>query len=132
MFSKEKITSFKKITLKLSSMRVAEEYEILCGNSSAELSLYTVLYSNGEDNRRLEKRVEAGSAEILKILNECNVINWDGFEGKNPPHILDGTMFTFEAEVNDGKKIYASGSNKFPKHYREFLNLLNELLKSGG
>lgn len=128
MFNKEKITSLKKLTLTLSGMRVTEEYEIIGANGRAELSLYTIIYSHGKDERRLEKRAETDIDEIISILNECRVYKWDGFNGKNPPHVLDGTMFTLKAEINNDEKIYAHGSNNYPKNYREFMNHLYELL----
>lgn len=129
MFNKEKINSFEKITLSLSGMRIREEYEIICIDDRAQLSRYTIMYSDGKDNRRLEQRVDADCDEIIGILNNCNILKWDGFYGKNPPHVLDGTMFNFSAKVNDGKTINASGSNNFPKNYWEFQNALYDILR---
>ena len=37
--------------------------------------------------------------------------------------------FSFEAEVNDGEKITASGSANFPKHFWDFCGAVNEMLK---
>lgn len=129
MFKKEKIYSFELIALSLSGMRIMEEYEIIrCGNK-AQLSRYTVMYSGGEDRRRLEQRAETDCDEIIALLNDCAVLKWDGFYGKNPPSVLDGTMFSFRAEINDGRKIRASGSNNFPKHYRDFTNALYDILR---
>jgi hypothetical protein len=127
----KKIYSIGKILLRLSGMRVTEEYEIVCNNDRAELSLYVFYYTNGEEKRRLEKRAETDIDLIINLLNECKVIKWDGFFGKNPPGLLDGTMFRFEAEVNDGMKIYAHGSNNFPKHYRDLTKALYEILNKG-
>lgn len=125
---KEKIISFEKLTLRLSGMRMTEEYEIICDNGRAMLSLYTILYDGGEDQRKLEKSAETDCASVVRLLNDCGVVKWDGFVGKNPPFVLDGTMFTFEAQINDGRKIRAHGSNNFPKHFREFRNFLYEQL----
>ncbi len=127
MFSLKKISSFNKILLRLSGMRVTEEYEIICKENRAELSLYVFYYTNGEEERRLKKRAEPDIERIINLLNNCKVIKWDGFVGKNPPGLLDGTMFRFEAEVNEGMRIYASGSNNFPKHYREFTDCLHNM-----
>ena len=124
----KKIYSFNKILLRLSGMRVSEEYELICKNDRAELSLYVFYYTSGEEERRLEKRTETDLESIINLLNDCKVIKWDGFFGKNPPGLLDGTMFRFEAEVNDGMRIYAHGSNNFPKHYRDFIDYLYKLL----
>lgn len=129
MFNKEKIKSFEKITLSLSGMRIREEYELVRNGNKAQLSRYTVVYSGGKDDRRLEQRVDVDRAEIIGILNNCNILKWDGFYGKNPPHVLDGTMFNFSAKVNDGRTINASGSNNFPKNYWEFQNALYDILR---
>lgn len=128
MFNKRKIYSFEKLTLLLSGMRIREEYEIIRNGDMAQLSRYTIVYSDGEDNRRLEQRADTDYTEIIGILNDCGVLQWDGFYGKNPPGVLDGTMFSLKAEVNDGKTVRASGSNNFPKHYRDFTNALYEIL----
>ena len=129
MFNKEKINSFKKITLSLSGMRIREEYEIIRIDDRAQLSRYTIMYSDGKDNRRLEQRVDADCDEIIGILNNCNILKWDGFYGKNPPGVLDGTMFSFEAKVNEERTIHARGSNNFPKNYWEFQNALYDILR---
>lgn len=129
MFKKTRIYSFEKLTLSLSGMRIREEYEIVRDGDTALLSHYTVMYSGGEDNRRLEQRTETACDEIIGILNDCDILKWDGFNGKNPPGVLDGIMFSFNAELNDGKTVHASGSNNFPKHYRDFTNSLYEILR---
>lgn len=129
MFNKRKIHSFEKLTLSLSGMRIREEYEIVRSGDKAQLSRYTVVYSDGEDNRRLEQRAEADCDEVIEILNNCGILQWDGFYGKNPPGVLDGTMFSLEAELNDGRTVRASGSNNFPKHYHDFTNALYEILR---
>lgn len=129
MIKKRKIYSFEKLTLSLSGMRIREEYEIVRNGDKAQLSRYTVVYSSGKDKRRLEQIADADRTEIIGIFNDCGILQWDGFYGKNPPGVLDGTMFSFEAEVNDGRMIRARGSNNFPKHYRDFTNALQEILR---
>lgn len=128
MFDKEKIISFERITLRLSGMRMTEEYETTAEDDRARLCRYAVLYSDGEDRRRLEESVITDTAAVIGILNDCNIMRWDGFVGKNPPFVLDGVMFTFEAAVNNGRVIRASGSNNFPKHFNTFRNFLFEQL----
>lgn len=129
MFKKRKIDSFQKLTLSLSGMRISEEYEIVRSGNIARISRYTIVYSGGKDNRRLEQKADADCAEIVEILNACGVLQWDGFCGKNPPGVLDGTMFSLEAELNGGTTIRASGSNNFPKHYHDFISALREILR---
>lgn len=128
MFKQETITSFSEIKLRISGMRITEVYEILCRGDKAELSLYWLSYENHVDNYHLSQRVTVPAGDVIDILNRCGVIRWDGFNGKNPPHVLDGTMFRFTATVNGGKKISASGSNNYPKHYRDFTDALYGML----
>ena len=128
MFKHESITSFSEIRLRLSGMRVTEVYEIICRGGEAELSRYWLSYENHQDNYHLQKRVTVPAADVTDVLNRCGVIKWDGFNGKNPPHVLDGTMFRFEATVNGERRISANGSNNFPKHYRDFTDALYRML----
>ena len=129
MFKRETITAFSEIRLRISGMRTTEVYEILCSGDKAQLSLYWLSYENHEDNYHLQKRVSVPAGDVIGVLNQCGVIRWDGFSGKNPPGLLDGTTFLFTALVNDGRKLYASGSNNFPKHYRDFTDALYEILR---
>ena len=119
--NRKEIASVESLCLRESGMRVTTEYEILQKNGQAEVSLYFIRYESGagKDERQLQKRVTLPLNEDLDRLNEYHVIKWNGFNGPNPPGLLDGTMFRFEAVLNSGEKIYASGSNNFPKHYRE-------------
>lgn len=133
MFKKEVITSFESVEFKLSGMRFTNIYEIFSKDGKAELSLYNLFYGaeTEEDRKRLEKRVVTDNQTIIDLLNKCNIIKWDGFSGANPRGVRDGYMFTFIALLNDGKRIYANGSNNFPKHYHDFTNKLTELLSEG-
>ena len=128
MFRHEQITSFSTISLRISGMRSTEIYEILSRGGEAEISHYLLRYRNGEDERELQKRVAVPAADMIEVLNLCGVIKWDGFSGKNPPGLLDGTMFSFRAAVNDDRKICARGSNNFPRHYRDFTDALHRVL----
>lgn len=111
-------------------MRVTEQYEILLSGDKAEVSLYFLSYENREEKYNLQKRATVSESEMLDVLNQCGVLKWNGFSGKNPPHVLDGVMFRFTAVVNDGRKIIANGSNNFPKHYREFTSALRNVLNN--
>ena len=130
MFKKEIIVSFESVEFRLSGMRFTNIYEIFNKEGKAELSLYNLFYcaESEEDRKRLEKRVVTDSKTIIDLLNDCGIIKWDGFSGANPRGVRDGYMFTFTAVVNDGRRIYANGSNNFPKHYHDFTNKLTELL----
>ena len=130
MFLKRKIiTSFTRITLSDSGMRGACKYEIICGGDEAQLSQYSVYYKNGRDECELELSARCKSAAITDLLNRCSVMSWDGFCGANPRGVRDGWQFTFTAEVNGGRRLYATGSNNFPKHFRDFTNALNDMIR---
>ena len=122
------IESFEIIALHTSSMRYSADYEIVMKGDDAEVSQYQIRYYYPENERILEKRVLVSNEKMLKLLNECKLLSWDGFHGKHPRGVLDGTMFSLNAIVNDGKKIRAEGSQNFPKHYRDFTDGLCEML----
>lgn len=125
-----KIETFEIINLKESGMRMSVEYEILNKGDIAEVSEYEIRYrTGGGDERVLMLRSNKDIESMLKILNDCKIASWDGFYGKHPKFVLDGTMFRFNATVNGGKTISASGSENFPKHYHEFTHALYEILK---
>jgi len=123
-----KIESFSTVTLRESGMRGLTEYEIVMNGENAEISFYWINYTQGKDCRELDRRTVCGKETVIRLLNDCNVPSWDGFVGNHPKWVLDGTSFTFNASVNQGGKIYAHGSENFPKHYREFVNALNNFL----
>lgn len=118
--SSGKIVSFDTVTLRESSMRYVIEYEILMKADHAEVSRYGIRLARNEDQRILEKRAVCSTDTVLKLLNKCRVLSWDGFNGPHPMNVKDGIMFTLKANVNEGKKIYATGSQNFPKHYKDF------------
>ena len=125
MFHKEtdkatQIVSFEIVTLHTSGMRYTGETEIVMKDGKAEVSQYGIRFTQSEDRRVLEKRAECDAQKVLKLLNDCKLLAWDGFNGSHPKGVLDGTMFRLNAVVNGNQKIYASGSENFPKHYRDF------------
>ena len=124
-----KIVSFEIVTLHTSGMRHVTDYELLMKDGKAEVSVYGIRYSDGEKQRVLQKRAVCGEEEILRLLNRCKFLSWDGFYGPHPKGVLDGTMFRLEATVNGGRKIRADGSQNFPRHYRDFTDGLYEILE---
>ena len=124
----ERIHSFEIVTLHTSGMRHVTDYEIVMKDGGAEVSKYSVGYSDGEKTRRLEKRAACSADRALKLLNKCRLLSWDGFHGQRPKGIKDGTNFILSATVNEGKKIYATGSQRFPLHYDRFRDGLKEIL----
>ncbi len=132
MFGKkpQTIQSFEIITLRESGMRCTAEYEIVSCGDEARVSQYGTMYTQPENERVPERRAVVASNEILKLINDCNILSWDGFSGAHPLGVKDGIMFSFKAVIN-GVSIRASGSENFPKHYRDFVNAVYEMLKQG-
>ena len=94
---------------------------------AARVTEYRIRYDM--DEKRVPERQAACSAEkVMKLLNDCELMAWDGFHGKHPSGVKDGIMFSLQATVNNGRKIKAEGSENFPKHFREFRDGLHAML----
>lgn len=128
----KRIESFEKITLHTSGMRCTVDYEIVMQAGQAELSRYSVRYTQENTERVPERRALVSEQVILQLLNDCQILSWDGFHGKHPRGVKDGTMFSFTAVVNGGRTIRAEGSQKFPKHYRELTQAICDILATDG
>ena len=124
------IESVEIITLRLSGMRFTNEYEILTKDGFAEVTRYDIRYSEGKDCRVIDKQEVISIDEMLKLLNDCRVLSWDGFDGPHPKRVRDGIMFKLEGIVNGDKKIYARGSQNFPKRFSEFRDGLYRILNN--
>ncbi len=124
-----RIASFEIVTLRLSGMRYINDYEIVMNGENAEVSRYAVGYPDGEESRRLEKRAVCGEERIIDLLNGCRMLSWNGFYGKHPRGVKDGTMFSLRATVNGGIKIEASGSQNFPRHFHDFEDGMYKILE---
>ena len=129
IFSDKRITSFEVVTLHLSGMRFVVDYEFVMKDGMAEVSEYGIRFSQDEDRRVLKRRALCAEEEALKLFNDCNLLSWDGFSGKHPKGVLDGTMFRLDAVVNDGRKIHADGSQNFPRHFRELTDWIYNFLE---
>ena len=129
MFEKKTITSYESIFMKISGMRVTQEYEILHKDSGAEISDYWMCCASGGGmERKLQRRVFCPDSQMLELLNQCDILKWDGFHGKHPRGVLDGEMFSLRAIVNGGETIRADGSANFPKNFREFRRAIDQML----
>ena len=126
--NKERIKSFESVLLRQSGMRGTTEHEIVMKEGNAEVSLYRIRYADGNDQRVPEERSVCSEEAVLKLLNDCDLLSWDGFKGPHPKHVKDGIMFILNAIVNDNRTIHAEGSENFPKHYREFTDGLHATL----
>ena len=103
-------------------------YELSSTDGVTELRLYRIEYAGVEEQRVLEESAILDPQEFLALVNACNISRWDGFD-KNDPLVLDGSSWSFTATVNGGETISASGSNAYPKGYREFLVGLQTFLQ---
>lgn len=56
-------------------------------------------------------------AALEARLSRLNIARWDGFSGSS--RALDGVSFRLALEYTDGRSVSASGSNSFPRSYRE-------------
>ncbi|MBP5737432.1 MAG: hypothetical protein J6W55_08310 [Acidaminococcaceae bacterium] len=124
----EKITSFEIVTLRLSGMRFTTEYEIVMKDKDAGVVEYEIRYEKDGDKRIPQRQTVCSADSILKLLNDCELVSWDGFHGKHPKNVKDGIMFSLRATVNGDKKIRAEGSENFPNHFRELRDGLHAIL----
>jgi len=123
------ITDIENLTLRLSGMRLTEEYELIVNGDKTEISYYTISYANAAEERILKKRTERDTKTVIDALNGFRLIKWDGFHGKHPKGVLDGTTFHITATLNGGQKLSAGGSQNFPKHFHELEEWLYTVLK---
>ena len=128
---------FERFQLSLRGMTA--ESEVLEGvkdkNGGLRLEYYLSYWRWNKEKKkseRLKKMISfkegdaAFYAEIAQILGRYQVRRWDGFQGANPPDVYDGQSGAFEAELSDGTRIRASGSNNFPSGFRALYFLLRE------
>lgn len=128
---KKKLASIGVITLRESGMRFCHEYEITCEGGEAVVVLYGIRFGSGgeKDSRVPEARARCSAEEMIALLDRCGFMEWDGFNGPHPRGVLDGIMFSLEAEVNGGDTVRASGSQNFPRHYRDFRDEISRMLR---
>jgi hypothetical protein len=126
MFGKNRnhtVTDCSSLTLRLSGMRITEEYEITCDGEITKINHYYFTYSDGAEKRELVSTGVCPADEFFSVLNECNIVKWNGFYGEHPRGVTDGTMFDLTATVN-GTEISAHGSQNFPKNFYVLENWL--------
>ncbi len=123
---KKRIDSFEKITINITQMRSSHIFEAVCEGPKTAIIVYDVFGPSGKDVPICRTKMDTES--FMELMNECCVLEWDGFRGDHPPDILDGTMFSMKAVVNGGRKIYADGSENFPEGYRRFEKALFNIL----
>ena len=66
-----------------------------------------------------------------KLINGTLLLRENGVyqTKKDALYIKDGKIFIIKATVNEGKEIYATGSQRFPPCYRDFTDGLYEMLR---
>ncbi len=124
----QKIGSFEKVWIKTSNMCGVEEYEAIRDGSKVRVTAYSLRHG-GELRVPVQTSV-CGADYFLDLLNRCGLLGWDGFYGRRPEGLLDGTDFSMEAFV-DGRVIHASGSANFPEGYHELMDSLFKILQDG-
>lgn len=103
-------------------------YTINCDEKCiAKIKPYGVSY---EDETVIEVNEDIVK-ELIKVLNDYKVINWDGFD-RYVKDVLDGDSFSFYLEANNGISIHASGYMSWPNNYKKVRekidNFFNNLL----
>ena len=126
---KKEVASLERMTLRLSGMRFYVEYEILPAGGEMELTEYEVLCRDGASVREPRRRATLPEEAVLKLVNDVRLLSWDGFHGRHPKGVKDGTMFRMEACVNGGTRIFADGSQNFPKGFHELQAGLDSVLR---
>ena len=128
-----KNVDFESVKLTISHARSdREEFELVRTENGASVTYYCGFWHIRDDVKREEciiKRIEGGKElydEICGLLCQFRVASWDGFN-KGNKHVCDGSQFSFDAVIN-GKRIYASGENNYPRTYREFLAAIKDIL----
>ena len=124
-----RIESFEFIKLHLSGMRLTTDIEITPQGEESLIRSYRYVYRPGGHDREPDITVVRPTAEVLDVLNSCEIGKWSGFHGPHPPHVLDGTMFDLSGTVNGGVTLRADGSENFPPKYREFTDYLFDRLR---
>ncbi len=123
--SDEEILNSNNIVLMFRFSNMRSSYYYIFTINEVEKSLKSLGY---KDEVLFEANLD--NEDISKIKNAIvsnHVNTWDGFD-KADNRVSDGEMFTLDLKIND-IKIYANGSNSFPKNYREFKNKINEIIK---
>lgn len=123
---------FEYFTFKESGMSAVED--VIAGYKTEDgvrLVMGCEFYGREEGDLEISREMLGGEdllKEVQHLLGEADIVSWDGFAGANPPDILDGTSFTFECVLSDGRKISAHGSNNFPDSYSKLHRALFEML----
>ena len=67
--------------------------------------------------------------QLGTVAGKYRVDLWDGFD-ENNKHVMDGSSFTLEMTLSDGRTVTARGNNCFPDRYSEVYSELHPLYES--
>ena len=100
MIEKKTIISYDSILMRISGMRVTQEYEILHKDSGAEISDYWMrCTSSGGMERELQRRAFCSDSQMLELLNQCDILKWNS------------TQTFCHSLIRNGRYICRSGSD---------------------
>ena len=120
--SKE-VTDFDTITFTTSPGRGKSTRYIITKrskNTKISINVTTSARGGGEDG---DEEGYCSTEEMIKLLNDCEVLSWDGFDEEDE----DGTLiFKFEGTIN-GKEIEAEGRGAYPKYFEDFVDGVEDL-----
>ena len=131
----KKLPQIEKITMTVNgSMAYTTEYEVLRTENGVTVSKYEGPWNYHDDTTRedfLDMRKEGDEDlynQICKAASDCGVKSWDGFS-RSFSDVCDGESISVNATI-DGKAISAHGYVAKPDGYREFVQILNDILSS--
>ena len=120
------------IWFKLSENNCTSQDYVLEANLGEEASLASYTEScggcSGDKLMINERRGKELKARLLEIIEKADLLAWNGFNGTDS-NWLDGTTMHFNAQLSNGDRISAYGSNSFPKTYWSFVKELRNLLE---
>ncbi len=110
------------------------------GSSADDCFLLELTREGLGTHLRAEQLVSGGNIvdtlvgrDVLDQLGELagtyHVDRWDGFDKTNQ-HVMDGSSFTLNLTLADGRTISARGSNRFPEHYSEVYAVIRALYQA--
>lgn len=122
------IETVESMTITQQGMRGTYVYEIEVEKDRTVLNLFSEVFRDGADVRKLKKSAVVDTATFVALMNSCKAYKWNGFHGEHPKNVLDGIMFQFTASVNGGKSIRADGSANFPDGYKDLVRAIDQML----
>ena len=130
LFTRKRIVSLSRLTLRLSGSRHLVEYEMAVEGDLARFTRYDLRFDAERETRLPRESATRPAAEVVALLNRWGVLRWDGFHGRHPRSVRDGTMFRLDAIVNGDRAIHADGSQRFPRHFFELEDYIETTLRA--